>query len=120
MSGLGILSWLGGGLFSLLKSPMTLVMSAAAIAGGILYIQLQIAHHQVDALKIEVANQKAEIWTMEANYTIHVKNEAALADLIKVQQDASTNLVTVTTAIDQTPQSEDGPVADVLRKELAR
>lgn len=115
-----ILAWAVSGLWSFIKSPMNIVYSAAAVGVAVLYLQLQVANHRLDAMALEAANLKATVFVLEAKSEIQSKNDAIMADRLKAQEAATASLNNVITEIDKTPQTSDGPVADVLRKELAR
>lgn len=114
------LGWILSAGWSFIKSPMNIVYSAAAVGAGILYLQLQFANHQIAAMAIEQQNLKAQVWTLQAQNEIQAKNDIVLADRLKAQEAETAALNDVQAAIDATPSSEDGPVSDVLKKEISR
>jgi hypothetical protein len=115
-----IFVWALSSLWSFIKSPMNIVYSAAAIGVAVLYLQLQVANHRLDAMALEAANLRATVFVLEAKSEIQIKNDAIVAERLKAQEAATEVLNDVINEIDKSSPSSDGPVADVLRKELAR
>jgi hypothetical protein len=112
------LAYVGKFLLYLLKNPRIVAITTVGLAVAFLYFQLQLANKDVIKLQYENNNLKTSVQVLEVEKQTRITNDIILTERIAKQEALVKSLEEAISNIDSAPESDDGPVAPILKRAI--
>ena len=115
-----VLGFLRSGLVKLIANPRILLAIVVVLAALYAYWQISSKRTEILELQLKIHNLETEIKVKEIEKRNAIAAQKALSEELLEQEKQNMELDKALEGIRNAPEEEDGPVADVLRRELAR